>query len=71
MGRQFFRNVDFSVIYPLKSVSCSMSYLRGTVSLLEIVFVGQCEVFVCLDFVLTFFSLGREVYRSTNGASVL
>ena len=25
------------------------------VSVLEIVFVGQCEVFVCLDFVLTFF----------------
>ena len=29
MGRQFFKNVDFSVTYPLKSVSCSMSYLRG------------------------------------------
>ena len=29
--------------------------LRGTVSVLEIVFVGQCEVFVCLDFVLTYF----------------
>ena len=25
-------------------------------SVLEIVFVGQCEVFVCLDFVLIFFS---------------
>ena len=24
-------------------------------SVLEIVFVGQCEVFVCLDFVWTFF----------------
>ena len=24
-------------------------------SVLEIVFVGQCEVFVCLDFVLNFF----------------
>ena len=24
-------------------------------SVLEKVFVGQCEVFVCLDFVLTFF----------------
>ena len=54
MGCQFFKNVDFSVTYPLKSGSCSMSYLRGTVSVLEIVFVGQCEVFVCLDFVLTF-----------------
>ena len=31
--------------------------LRGTVSVLEIVFVGQCEMFVCLDFVLTFIFL--------------
>ena len=39
---------------------------------LEIVFVGKCEVFVCLDFVLTvFFSLGREARRSENGASIL
>ena len=28
-----------------------MSHLRGCVTVLEIVFVGQCEVFVCLDFV--------------------
>ena len=47
------------------------SRLRGTVSVLEIVFVGQCEVFVCLDFVLTFFSHGREVHRSANEASNL
>ena len=39
-------------------------------SVLEIVFVGQCEVFVCLDFV-HFFPLGREAHRSTNGVSVL
>ena len=45
--------------------------LRGTVSVLEIVFVGQCGVFVCLDFVLTFFPLGREAHRSANGASIL
>ena len=31
---------------------------------LEIVFVRQCEVFVCLDFV-HFFSLGHEAYRYT------
>ena len=55
MVRQFFKNVDFSVTFPLKSVSCSMSYLRTTVNVLEIVFVRQHEVFVCLDFVLTFF----------------
>ena len=70
MGRQFFKNVDFSVTYPLKSVSCSMSYLRTTVSVLEIVFVGQRKVFVCLHFVLTF-PLGREAHGSANGASVL
>ena len=39
---------------------------------LEIVFVGQCEVFVCLDFVdIFFFPLGREAYRYANGVSVL
>ena len=67
MGRQFFKNVDVSVTYPLKSVS----YLRGTVSVLEIVFVGQCEVFVCLDFVLTFFSLGHEADRFVNEVSII
>ena len=44
------------------------------VTVLEIFFVGQCEVFVCLDFVLTFFVcffLGREAHRSANGASIL
>ena len=71
MGRQFFKNVDFSVTYPLKSVSFSMSYLRGMVSVLEIVFVEQCEVFVCLDFVVTFFSLGRRAHGSANGVSIL
>ena len=38
---------------------------------LEIVFVGQCEVFVCLDFVHFFFSLGREAHISADGVSVL
>ena len=64
MGHHFYKNVDISVTYPLKSVSCSMSYLRAMVSVLEIVFVGQCEVFVCLDFVFTFFfPLGPEALR--------
>ena len=43
-------------------------------TVLEIVFVGQCEVFVCLDFVhffLFFLPLGREAHRSANGVSVL
>ena len=38
---------------------------------LEIAFVGQCEVFVCLDLVhVFFFPLGREAHRSTNGVSI-
>ena len=46
--------------------------LRGRVSGLEIVFVGQCEVFVCLDFVdFFFFPLARETHRSANGVSIL
>ena len=47
--------------------------LREQATLLEIVFVGQCEVFV-FDFVYAFFFLsffGREVNRSTNGVSIL
>ena len=38
-------------------------------SFLGIVFVGQCEVFVCLDFGPPPF--GREAHRSANGVSVL
>ena len=56
MGRQFFKNVDFSVTYPL----------RGCRSLLEIVFfVGQCEVFFCLGFghYIFFFFIGREAQK--------
>ena len=45
--------------------------LRGCVLDFEIVFVGQCEVFVCLEFVHFFPPLGREAHRSTNGASIL
>ena len=41
-------------------------------SVLEIVFVGQREVFVCLDFVLTFFfffffsPLGRQFFKNVD-----
>ena len=45
--------------------------VTGCVSVLETAFVGQCEVFVCLDFVEIFFKLGSEAHRSTNGVSVL
>ena len=60
------KNVDFSDTHPLNS----MSHLRGCVSVLGIVFVGQCELFVCLDFV-HFFPLGCEAHRSANGVSIL
>ena len=45
-------------------------------SFLEIVFVGQCEVFVCLDFGNLFcfcfvFSLGCEAQVRERGASSL
>ena len=41
MGRQFFKNVDFSVTYPLKGMQVTFG---------DSFFVGQCEVFVCLGF---------------------
>ena len=41
MGRQFFKNVDFSVTYPLKGVEVTFG---------DSFLVGQCEVFVCLGF---------------------
>ena len=43
--------------------------LRGCVTFLEIVFVGQCEVFVCLDMVHFFFSRGREAQVREWGVS--
>ena len=39
-----------------------MSHLRGRVTVLEIVFVGQCEVFICLDFIhFLFFPLAAKL----------
>ena len=46
-GCQFLKNVDFFLTRPLNA----MAYLRERVRFLEIVFVGRCEVFVCLGFV--------------------
>ena len=45
-------------------------FLRFGVSVLEMVFVGQCEVFVCLDFV-KIFPLRGKAHRSANRVSVL
>ena len=38
--------------------------LRGCVSVLEMVFVGQCEAVVCLDFVEIFFPLAAKLIGS-------
>ena len=66
MRRQFFKNVDFSVTYPL----------RGCTSLLEIVFC-RTVLDVCLSwiwsfyFICLFFSLAAKLKRSANGVSIL
>ena len=39
-------------------------------SVSEIDFAGQCEVFVCLDLVHFFFSLRREACRYESGMSM-
>ena len=41
--------------------------LKGWLKFLEIIFVGQCEVFA----LIFFFPLGREAHRSVNEASIL
>ena len=51
--------------------SPGLKELRGTVSVSEIVFVGQCEVFVRLDFVLTFFPLAAKLIGPRMVASIL
>ena len=44
---------------------------KGGMSVLEVVFVGQCEVFVCLDFVGFFFFFFFFSPLATNGMSIL
>ena len=44
-----------------------MILLRGRVSFLEIVFVGQCDVFVCLDFIEIFFPLAVKLIVPRTG----
>ena len=48
-----------------------MSHLRGFVWILEIVFVGQCEVFVCLDFVQFFSPLTAKLWVRELGVNSL
>ena len=46
----------------------------GDMSVLEIVFVGQCEVFVCLDFVglfLVFLPLAAKLIGPRTGVYIL
>ena len=58
MERQFYKNVYFSVTYPLKGVYVTFG---------DRFFVGKCEVFVCLGFVhftlFAYFFLGREAQK--------
>ena len=49
-----------------------MSYLRGQATLLEVVFVGQCDVFVCLLILNMLFSpLSTKLIGSRTGVSSL
>ena len=70
-GCQSLKNVDFSVIRPLNSVS----HLWGCMPVLAIVFVGQCEVFVCLGFVSLFllflFPLAAKLIGPRTGCQSL
>ena len=43
------------------------AHLRGCVSVLEIVFVRQCEVFVCFDFVDFFSPLAVKLIGPRTG----
>ena len=63
-------NFENFVLY-MAAVVPTLLGLRGCVTVLEIAFIGQFVVFVCLDFVHFFFPLGREAHRSANGVSVL
>ena len=58
------RNIGFLCI---TYVPPGLKWLRGTVSVLEIVFVGQCEVFVCLDFALAFSPLAAKLIGPRMG----
>ena len=63
-GCQFFKNVDFFL--DTNSLN-TMAYLRDWWSFLEIVFVGQCEVFVCLGFVALFPTLAAKLIGPQTG----
>ena len=54
--------VCFNIIIQLHLYYCGLYFIHliGFVSVLEIVFVGQCEVRVCLDYVLFFFFFFRS-----------
>ena len=65
-GCQFFKNVIFFDNTPLNA----MAYLRDGWSFLGTGFVGQCEVFVCLEFVI-FFSLAAKLIGPQTGVNSL
>ena len=70
---EMFRQMTITLTLPLDVPVRPMDAkgLRGCVMVLEIVFVGQCEASICLDFVhFLFFPYDREAHRSVNGVSI-
>ena len=59
--------------YDAKETRLQYITLRGEVWFVEIVFVGECEVFVCLCFFFFcfFFPLAAKLIRPENWASIL
>ena len=47
--------VRFEIDCVSRKTILALTALRGGLSFLEIIFVGQCEAFVCLEFVEIFF----------------
>ena len=55
-------------VFPSVSIRTKQfARLRGVMSVLEIVFVGHCEVLVCLNFVGLFFSLAVKLIGLRTG----
>ena len=67
LGREAQKVREWGVISLKTSIFPLPTPLRGCRSLLEIVFVGQCEAFVCLGYghsiLFVFFFLGREAQK--------
>ena len=60
-GVNSLKTVEFLINHPLNSIF----HLRGCITFLEIVFVGQCDVFVCLN--LKHFFLATKLIGPRTG----